>query len=104
MARQLAFLAEQVLHQLLLNGQQFIGAAAECGPVAYFIVPGVQVAQHQLDGIQGGRRVAGGRRGTQGTLRSTDHGHSIEGRAKRRRGPAWITAPDQQSPNRVLDT
>ena len=54
MAHQLAFLAEQILHQLLLHGQQLVGAAAECGPVADFIVPGVEVAQHQLDGIQGG--------------------------------------------------
>ena len=39
MAHQLAFLAEQILHQLLLHGQQFVGAAAECGPVADFTPP-----------------------------------------------------------------
>ena len=42
----------QVLHQLLLEHQQLMGAAAEGGPVTDLIVPGLEIPQHQINGIE----------------------------------------------------
>ena len=51
---QLALLGKQVVDQFLLDLQQLFGAATKGGAMANLIVAGVQIAQHQLNGIQGG--------------------------------------------------
>ena len=43
---------EQVIDQLLLHRHQFAGAAPEGGAVADLLMAGVEVPQHQIDGIK----------------------------------------------------
>lgn len=57
---QLLFLAQQVVHQLLLQHKELSGATAEGGSVADLVVARIEVAQHQVDGIQLGGLASGG--------------------------------------------
>ena len=61
LAHQLVFLGQQVVHELLLDLEEFFGAAPKGGAVADLIVAGVQVPQHELNGIQGWLVVPDGR-------------------------------------------
>ena len=64
---QLLFFAQQVVDQLLLQHEEFAGAAPEGRPVADLVVARIEVAQHQVDGIQlGGLASSGGSRIHQG--------------------------------------
>ncbi len=63
LALKTALFGEQIIDELLLDRQKFLGAAPKGGPVPNLVVAGVKIPQHQLNSIQGGAVDARGRLG-----------------------------------------
>ena len=75
-AEEAVLLGEEVVDQFLLERQQFVGASTEGSAVTDLVVAGVEIPQHQIDGIEPRGMDAGGRNrihhgpSTQGVSRS----------------------------------